>query len=328
MKLPILIWTAFLFLNIGSIIAQESTIQHFSFPADGKLSPEMIANYKNNGFLILDNYLTPEECDRLVAETDKLISEFKPTSETTAVFTAKNDAAENRGKYFEDSIDKISFFFEEKAFKDGELIVEKSDAINKLGHAVGERNDKFRAVTFRDSIRNIAEQLGVSDPRLNQSMIICKPKHIGGEVSPHQDSTFLYTIPNTTVAFWMPLQDATPENACLWGIPESHKWDLLARYVKNPSGRGFITVDMKGNPLTDPEITTLYNSHWPAEDFVAMPMKRGSVIIFPGTFVHRSSQNISDKSRIAYTFHIISGNSEYPADNWLQRSQFASFVTR
>lgn len=309
---------------LSCVQCHSDVVEHFEFPVDGQLTQQMQDYYEKNGFIILDNYLTPEECDSLSAETDKLIREFNPTDETTAIFAARNDAAENRGKYFEDSVDKISFFFEEKAFKDGVLVVDKMDAINKLGHAVGECDPEFYEVTFRDSVRTVAELLGVSDPRLNQSMIICKPKHIGGEVSPHQDSTFLYTNPNTTLAFWMPLENATTQNGCLWAIPGSHEWDLLTRYVKNPSGSGFITQDMQGNPLKDAEITELYNTHWPEQDFVALPMNKGSVIIFPGTLVHKSGANLSDNSRKAYTFHLISGESDYPADNWLQRPEFAS----
>lgn len=43
--------------------------------------------------------------------------------------------------------------------------------------------------------------------------------HIGGEVSAHQDSTFLYTDPPTVVGLWVALEDATKDNGCLWSIP-------------------------------------------------------------------------------------------------------------
>lgn len=61
-------------------------------------------------------------------------------------------------------------------------------------------------------------------------MAILKPPEIGGEVPPHQDSTFLYDEPQTLVGFWIPLQDATVNNGCLWGIPESHKGKLYKRH--------------------------------------------------------------------------------------------------
>jgi phytanoyl-CoA hydroxylase len=323
MNLSKLLFITSLSIVINTSSLQADIVEQFDFPKNGQLTKRMQDFYEKNGFLIFDDYLTPEECDSLSAKTDELIQGFNPTPDSIEIFAAKNDAQENRGRYFQDSVDKISFFYEEKAFKDGNLVVDKIDAINKLGHAVGENEPKFRSVTFRDSVRKIAEQLGVSDPRLNQSMVICKPKYIGGEVSPHQDSTFLYTYPNSTLAFWIPLENATTENGCLWAIPGSQKWELLTRYVKNPKGPGFITQDKHGKALSDTEIAALYNSHWLEKDFVALPMKKGSVIIFPGNLVHKSGANLSNKSRKAYTFHLMSGHSEYPADNWLQRADFA-----
>jgi phytanoyl-CoA hydroxylase len=49
-------------------------------------------------------------------------------------------------------------------------------------------------------------------------------------VPDHQDSTFLYDEPLTLVGFWIPLQDATLKNGCLWGIPGSHLGKLYKRH--------------------------------------------------------------------------------------------------
>jgi phytanoyl-CoA hydroxylase len=38
-----------------------------------------------------------------------------------------------------------------------------------------------------------------------------------------------------------------------------------------------------------------------------------------GLLPHKSLANTSQKSRHAYTLHVIGGNSLYPANNWLQR---------
>lgn len=293
-----------------------------TFMLTDHLTDEMITFYQDNGFLILNNFLTPDECEDLVSEGAKLIEDFNPTLETTEVFSAQTVGAEaKRGAYFEDSADKISFFFEEDAFKDGKQTIETKKAINKIGHALGELNDKFRAITFKPIVGKIAQQLGVANPALNQSMLIYKSAKVGGEVKPHQDSTFLYTEPHSTTAFWIPLQDATTQNACLYAIPGSHKWPLLARYVKNKDQPGFGFTDLDGNTLQANEVEEMMKK-WPEEKFVPLPMDKGSVIIFSGTLVHGSGPNLSDKSRNAYTFHVISGDALYPQDNWLQRAEF------
>ena len=42
---------------------------------------------------------------------------------------------------------------------------------------------------------------------------------VGGEVVPHQDSTFLWTNPQpSVVGLWLALEDATTENG-VWGRP-------------------------------------------------------------------------------------------------------------
>jgi phytanoyl-CoA hydroxylase len=60
-------------------------------------------------------------------------------------------------------------------------------------------------------------------------MAILKPPKIGGDVCIHQDSTYLYDERETLVGFWIPLQDATIHNGCLWGLPGSHKRPLYLR---------------------------------------------------------------------------------------------------
>mgnify|MGYP000285971492 CR=1 FL=1 len=65
--------------------------------------------------------------------------------------------------------------------------------------------------------------LGFADPMLVQTMYIFKSPKIGGEVNPHQDSTYIISNPLSCRAMWVALDDATQENGCMWGIPGSHK---------------------------------------------------------------------------------------------------------
>ena len=45
----------------------------------------------------------------------------------------------------------------------------------------------------------------------------------------------------------------------------------------------------------------------------------GRLPVFDGRAPHRSGPNRSDRSRHAYTLHVIDQRSRYPAGNWLQR---------
>jgi len=59
---------------------------------------------------------------------------------------------------------------------------------------------------------------------------------------------------------------------------------------------------------------------WPEEELVPLEVSKGTVIVLHGLLPHRSLENRSDKSRHAYTLHVISAKSDYPKNNWLQRS--------
>ena len=63
-------------------------------------------------------------------------------------------------------------------------------------------------------------------------MYIFKQPNIGGEVVCHQDSTFLYTKPDTVIGFWVALEDATIENGCLWVASGGHKGPLRKLFTR------------------------------------------------------------------------------------------------
>ena len=51
-----------------------------------------------------------------------------------------------------------------------------------------------------------------------------------------------------------------------------------------------------------------------------LEVTKGTLVLLHGRLPHYSCENKSNKSRHAYTFHIIDGNSHYLNDNWLQRN--------
>lgn len=53
-------------------------------------------------------------------------------------------------------------------------------------------------------------------------MLIFKQPYVGGEVVPHQDSSFLATDPFSCVGIWLALEDARRDNGCLWALPGAH----------------------------------------------------------------------------------------------------------
>ena len=270
-----------------------------------KLSPEQIARYERDGFLVLENFVDGEACERLRARAAELVHDFDPKG-LISIFST-HEQTRTSDDYFLESGDKIRFFFEQNAFlPDGTLRQSKERSINKIGHALHDLDPVFDEFSRTTEIKQLVSDLGITDPLLLQSMYIFKQPRIGGEVSCHQDATFLFTEPLQMVGLWFALEDATVENGCLWAIPGGHKIGLKSRFVRaDGGGTRFEVID---------------DTPWPEENLCSLEVKKGTVIILHGLLPHLSRENTSARSRHAYTLHFISASAHYPESNWLQRS--------
>ena len=282
-----------------------NSIPSYIAPRDGRLTAEMVADFRAAGVLVLEDFVSLEECQRLRNHTVEMINAFDE-AEVKHVFSAM-EQTQLGDRYFEESGDKVRFFFESDAFgENGELKQSKEDSLNKIGHAMHDLDPVFDAFSRTPELAAAVASLGYEDPVILQSMYIFKPPRIGGEVYCHQDSTFLYTEPETCIGFWFALEDATIDNGCMHFIPRAHRGPLKELHYRNAEGKmAFKTLD---------------DSPWPDNATVPAEAKAGTLVIFDGRAPHLSGPNRSDKSRHAYTLHVIDKKSHYPAENWLQRS--------
>lgn len=289
---------------MSSIVAPKIELPTFPAPADGALTDDMLVAFRDCGFLVLEDFVSVEACRRLRARARALIDDFDPAS-VRSVFSAR-EQTQLGDRYFEESGDKIRFFLEKDAFDEGgKLRQSKQHSLNKLGHAMHDLDPEFDAFSRTPQLAALVNSLGYDDPVILQSMYIFKPPRIGGEVHCHQDSTFLYTEPESCTGFWFALEDATVENGCMRFIPGGHKGPLKELHYR----------DAEGNMT----FKTLDDTPWPDNATVAVEAKAGTLVVFDGRAPHMSEPNLSDKSRHAYTLHVIDRSSHYPAENWLQR---------
>jgi phytanoyl-CoA hydroxylase len=269
------------------------------------ITTEQLQQYQSDGFLVLDGFITEHECDELRARAAEMVQAFEP-ADVVSIFTT-HEQSRVADEYFLTSGDKVRCFFEENAFlPDGTLKQSKERSINKIGHALHDLDPVFNQFSRSAKIKELTQDLGIVNPLLLQSMYIFKQPNIGGEVSCHQDSTFLYNEPIDIAGLWFALEDATIENGCLWAIPGGHKHGLKSRWIRSANDKM--------------EFKTLNAEPWPETELIPLEVTKGSMVILHGLLPHRSLENRSAKSRHAYTLHVIGGDAYYPADNWLQRS--------
>ncbi len=280
-------------------------LQSFIAPQDGHLSQDMIDAFERDGVIILSHFVPPAECRRLRERTLELVDAFDADS-VRSIFSVTKQTQLN-DDYFNGSGDKIRFFFEDGAFDDaGVLRQAKEHSLNKMGHAMHDLDPVFDEFSRTPELAALVGSLDIVDPGILQSMYIFKPPKIGGEVTCHQDSTFLYTEPDSCVGFWFALEDATLENGCMHFIPGAHTMPLKQRNRRQEDGTFVIEI--------------LDDTPWSEEKIIAAEAPVGTLAIFKGRTPHMSGPNLSNKSRHAYTLHVIDKQCYYPADNWLQRS--------
>ena len=270
--------------------------------SDLPLNKEMLNFWNDNGYLIIEDFKTHQECDELIQRSKELIEEQDFNNQQSVFDTVSQ--SHNDDNYFLESGDKIRFFFEEKANLDEENVkTNKQYIVNKIGHALHDLDDKFIAFSKNEQLDQIARAIGFHDPLLLQSMYIFKQAKIGGEVVCHQDSTFIITEPESTVGFWFALEDANKDNGCLQVASGGHKGPLRKLFKRDNN-------QMKMEELS--------NEPFPETD-TFVEVKKGTLVLLHGRLPHYSCENKSPNSRHAYTIHAIDGNSKYLDYNWLQR---------
>jgi len=108
----------------------------------------------------------------------------------------------------------------------------------------------------------------------------------------------------------------------MWGIPGSHKTTPVNYFMKADRKK---VLDKDGNFLNY-ESSVRYEPEDPQKyeikGEVPLEMKKGSIVLFDGSFVHYSDHNHSDKRRHAFTMHMVeSENTTWDKENWLQRTE-------
>ena len=264
---------------------------------DPVLTSSQRTSWERDGFVVLPEFVDNELQVNLRNRIAEIVADYSDSGlpdDAVSVFstTEQTHAQDN---WFLSSGNAIRPFLEKGALDGaGNQIVPMDQALNKLGHAMHDLDPVFDRFSRTPALASLAADLGFVDPLLVQSMVIFKPNQIGGEVICHCDHSFLWTEPQTV------------DNGCMWAIPGGHASGARTRF----------RLDGSDGTTTDVLDPTPYDH----DDLVPLEVEAGTLIAFHGCLPHWSGANTSDRSRLAYTLHVIDGIAHYRADNWLQRS--------
>jgi phytanoyl-CoA hydroxylase len=277
------------------------------------LSADQARQFHDQGFLVLENIIPIKNINRLKAAALQIVDSFDIENHRSVFSTSDRD--KGRDNYFFDSAENTHCFLEEDALdKQGKLLKPTRLAINKIGHAMHDLNPEFGAFCKQEIFGRVSRDIGYENPLLWQTMYIFKQPHIGGEVRWHQDASYLISKPTSVTGIWIAIEEANQDNGCLWVQPGGHRSPLREIYE----------VDWNTREGT---LTSLDTTPWPdGEEAIAVEVPAGSMVIFNDHMPHYSSQNLSDKSRHAFTLHVAEKSTHWSEKNWLQRPALGDFL--
>lgn len=319
------------------------------------MEADLRQQFERDGYLHLKGFASADECSRMKQRMQELIEAWDPYETRVPVFvTDQTEQAKAQGSsdYFLDSADRIHFFLEKEAADEDGLLkksVPKARSLNKVGHGLHVRDEVFREYSTSSKVTSLVKTLGWEDPVLPQSMYIFKQPGIGGEVTSHQDSSFLYTEPRPTcLGLWLALDAATLENGCLWARPGSHLEPVRRLFVRNVAH--FVEGDKSAPQMVFENLHTTDKAwEWegkmpPGWDlssfkglkergFEPLECKPGDLVVIHGSIDHLSLPNTSNRERETFQLHLVEGPKagvKWSARNWLQYpsgQRFPSLLT-
>ncbi|MBI1286617.1 MAG: hypothetical protein GC178_03470 [Flavobacteriales bacterium] len=120
---------------------------------------------------------------------------------------------------------------------------------------------------------------------------ISKPPHQTEPLQPHQDWSIVDESRYRSFTIWVPLDDVSEENGCMYVLPKSHEYVRGYRHISIDSVFGKI-----------------YDTVW--KHMKPVHLKAGEAIVFDHALGHASKPNTTDKVRIAATHSLISKDPE------------------
>jgi ectoine hydroxylase-related dioxygenase (phytanoyl-CoA dioxygenase family) len=218
------------------------------------LTTEQVDLFRENGFLALDSLASAEEVERMRGAYDRIF-------------------ADRSGREVGDQFDLAGTDEEGR-----EAVLPQ--ILNPSRYAPDLAEGAYRARALA-----ICRQLLGDEAEMGGDHAILKPARIGSETPWHQDEAYWdESHLHEAVSVWIPLQEATIENGCMWFLPGTHRQSVQPH---RPLGN-------------DPRIHALETTaELDLDRAVACPIPAGGCTIHHCRTFHYTGPNRSDEPRRA-----------------------------
>jgi phytanoyl-CoA hydroxylase len=271
---------------------------------NGELTQAQIDQYRSQGFLLIENFFTPEEISEFKEATNRAVQRrieaVQAGIQSGAVKKTMGDRfrAPLKAVLGQKGIDRLRNGLRKVLGK--KLVpIGFSGALNSnqgnpesyyakvYTQCIGlaKEEESIRKMILDPRVGKVAATLaGVKGIRMYHDQALYKQAY-GNPTAWHLDNPFWSFHSHQAMTMWVALEDATTNNGCMNYIPGSH---LKANHEKNLS----IGDNFAG-------LFKLYPD-WLKIDPVSVPCKAGSVAFHNGLTAHGAGVNITNKPRKAY----------------------------
>jgi phytanoyl-CoA hydroxylase len=236
------------------------------------LSDEQVAFFVENGYLVLESLMTPEEVEELRQDTVHLA----------------------RGGYPCENLAPLPADLTDDAALRRILCIHQP-------HFISPVIEKYvKHATICGALSQItAAHLPFWDGSVKcmQSMLFVKPPTFQGQAW-HQDEIYIPTRDRSLIGAWIALDAATIENGCLWVIPGSHKPGYL--------------YPQRTHDERDEYDFAAQSYGFDESLAVPVEVPVGSVVFFNGYLLHKSHKNRSEVYRRVLVSHYMNAWSLLP----------------
>jgi ectoine hydroxylase-related dioxygenase (phytanoyl-CoA dioxygenase family) len=236
------------------------------------VSDEQVQSFVDEGFLVVEGLIRPDELDELKRDTVALA----------------------RGRYPCKSLEPL-----DDSLSDTEVL-QRILCIHQP-HFVSPVITRF---VKHEKIAGVLSQVvGAHLPHWDgsvkcmQSMLFVKPPTFQGQAW-HQDEIYIPTRDRSLCGAWIAIDEATVANGCLWVIPGSHRSGYL--YPQRDHGN------------YDEFDGAAQSWGFDDSGEVPVEVAAGSVVFFNGHLLHRSAKNRSDIYRRVLVNHYMNAWSRLP----------------